>query len=94
MCLLPTDYAKNETTLNFDLEDINIATICKTLDGDCLHLLKHPIIEGKNKSIIGLVLLLKNHYRLPRLWAVSQLVEMLVCIMSKERVLSQLFVLN
>ena len=52
MCLLPTDYAKNETILNFDLEDINTATICKTLDGDCLHLMKHPIIEGKNKSIM------------------------------------------
>ena len=52
MRLLPTDYAKNETILNFDLEDINIATICKTLDGDCLHLMKHPIIEGKNKSIM------------------------------------------
>ena len=61
MCLLPTDYAKNETILNFDLEDINIATICKTLDGDCLHLLKHPIIEGKNKSIIGLSLIIKDY---------------------------------
>ena len=60
MCLLPTDYAKNETILNFDLEDINTATICKTLDGDCLHLMKHPIIEGKNRSIIGLVLLSKK----------------------------------
>ena len=30
------------------------------LDGDCLHLMKHPIIEGKNRSIIGLVLLSKK----------------------------------
>ena len=63
---LLTDYAKNETILNFDLEDINIATICRILDGDCLHLMKHPIIEGKNRSIIGLVLLHKNHCKLPR----------------------------
>ena len=67
MCLLPTDYAKSEAILNFDLDDINIATICRTLDGDCLHLLKHPIIEGKNKSIIGLILILQNPYGKMRL---------------------------